>query len=333
MKNGIIAQKVEEGLLRQHREYPVHVNRASSLGHPCERYLYYQRTAHEKRELPDVGLLAIWEEGVAQERTTAMILSKFAGLELIEGQRELTIKEHNIVGHIDGKVVPILPEKWPDWPKADPEKAYGGSSLLRAVPIEIKSMNSYSYESIQTLDDMINSDRYWIRGYVIQLQLYLAAMDEPVGVFILKDKNAARVKDIWMERDDKTIEEVFEKADRIEEAVKTGVPPERNEGSHCRRCPFLTLCTPDFINPNGAEIINNEELESLLKRRQELLDAGKELNGIERQIKNMLEGVHRNIMCGDWLITGKTVQRKGFTVAPSEIWRRKIEYIGEKEEK
>jgi len=320
----MIGAKVREGIMRARRDYPVHANRASSLGHPCIRYLYYQRTAHEIRELPDIGLLEIWEEGNDQERSANRLLRQYAGLEIIESQRELTIKEHNITGHIDGKVVPVIPADYPDWPKDE-------RGELIAVPAEIKSMDQHIFAGIETLDNMANSDHYWIRGYLCQLQIYLEGTGQELGVFLLKPKNASRIRDIWAERDEAIIQDAFRKADAVEFAVGEGDAPERCEGSHCRRCPFLTHCTPDIINTSATEFMHNPELEDLLDQRHRLLAAGKEFEKVDRQIKKMLEGVEKSFICGDHLVTGKPVERKGYTVEAGTSWRRSIEYIGEEE--
>ena len=318
----MIGEKVREGIARARKEWPVHTNRASSLGHPCIRYLFYRRTAHELQVLPDIGLLEIWEEGNDQERSANRLLREFAGLEIIEAQRELAIKEHNITGHIDGKAVPVIASSYPDWPR-------DGEDNILPVPCEIKSMNEHIYAEIHTLDDMLNSDHYWIRGYIFQLQIYLEGTGNEVGVFLLKTKNASQIRDIWVEKDPVLIGEIVAKADAIEAAVASGEAPERCEGSHCRRCGFLTHCCPDFINKDAAEFMHNEELEILLARRHELSEAGKEYAKIDRQIKAMLEGVEKNFLCGSFLVTGKYVSRKEYTVAAGESWRRTIEYIGE----
>ena len=57
--NGVISQHVRDGILASREEWPVHSNRASEIGNPCHRYLYYMRTAYKERPLPDVGLLEI----------------------------------------------------------------------------------------------------------------------------------------------------------------------------------------------------------------------------------------------------------------------------------
>jgi len=58
-------------------------------------------------------------------------------------------------------------------------------------------------------------------------------------------------------------------------------------------------------------------------------EAGKEINQIDRRIKKMLEGIDHSIVCGDFVITAKPVERKAYTVEAGTSIRRTIEYVGE----
>jgi len=316
----VIADRVRQGIVASRKEFPVHANRASSLGHPCVRYLFYQRTAHDKRELFDPGLLEIFEEGNAQERTSRDALQRFGRFDIVEQEREIIIPEHNITGHIDGGILPINRDD-PDWPIRNGE--------AQKAPFELKSMNEHIWAGIDTLDDMLGSPYYWIRGYPTQLNIYLEGTGQQMGVFLLKSKAAMRFKEIWIEHDPVIVAEAFAKADEVEAHVKSGVAPERCEGEHCKRCGYLTHCAPDMVNKSSGEWLNNPELEELLIRRHELTEAGKEFNQVDRRIKKMLEGVDHSIVCGDFVITAKEIQRKGYTVDPGTSIRRTIEYVGE----
>ena len=113
--NGVISQHVRDGILASREEWPVHSNRASEIGNPCHRYLYYMRTAYKERPLPDVGLLEIFKEGNYQERATVELLSEH-GIELNQQQRSIDLKAYEISGSIDGSVHPRLASDFPDWP-------------------------------------------------------------------------------------------------------------------------------------------------------------------------------------------------------------------------
>jgi len=318
----VIGEKVREGIVRKHKEYPVNSNRASALGHECLRYLYYMRTAHTDKELPDPGLLEIFREGDDQERTTVRLLQEFGDYDLIEQWRELTMPKFNITGHIDGKILPINRSD-PNWPVKDAD------GQAQPVACEIKSMSPHIWASINSLDDMKNSQYPWVRGYIIQLQLYMEMTGEELGVFLLKDKTAARIKDIWMPKDPTIVSEAIFKASAIEEAIVVKVAPDRAEGSQCRRCGFLTTCMPSIVNPNAGEIIESEELLELLERRHSLEAAGREFEQVDRQIKKMLEGQERLLVCGDYVISGQRVDRKEHAVAGGSYWKRSIDFIGE----
>jgi hypothetical protein len=318
----VIGEKVREGIVRHHKEFPVKSNRASALGNECLRYLYYMRTAHTEKELPDPGLLEIFQEGDDQERATVRLLQQFGDYDLVEQWRELVMPEHNITGHIDGKILPINRND-STWPVKDTD------GQAQPVACEIKSMSPHIWASISSLDDMKNSQYPWVRGYIIQLQLYMEMTGEELGVFLLKDKTAARIKDIWMEKDPTIVSEAISKADAIEGAIRTGSAPDRAEGSQCRRCGFLTTCMPSIVNANAGEVVTSPELLELLDRRHALEAAGREFDQVDRLIKKMLEGQEKLIVCGDYVISGQMVRRKEYTVPGGSYWKRSIDFIGE----
>src|SRR5438309_8002720 len=60
---GEIPQHIDDYKASKIEQWPVRSNRASELGHPCERFLTYNRVAWRHARLPDVGLQYVFDEG------------------------------------------------------------------------------------------------------------------------------------------------------------------------------------------------------------------------------------------------------------------------------
>jgi len=315
-QNGMIAEKIRAGILSQREEWPVRSNRASEMGHPCVRYLYYMRTAWNQRPLPDVGLLEIFEEGKVQERNTEEMLRRF-GLQLNQQQRAIDLAHYEISGSIDGNTVPININEWPDWPLED-----NGKPMW--VPTEIKSMSPWIWDSINSYEDIIASDKHWIKKYPGQLQIYLLGIEKPVGLLILKNKTTYRIKDIWVPLDYDLANQMLDKASAVNKAIAKDAAPDRLETGYCRECPFNVICQPLITTGTGAEIFENPELEELLEIRDQNAEASKLYNQADKKVKDMIKELPEVFICGDWFVEGKLVQKKEFTVAASSYMKRTI---------
>jgi len=161
--------KVRERLEQKRRVTPCHSNRASSIGHECERYGTYCRTNWEDRTLPDTGLLYIFELGNDFEDIALRRLAD-AGFKITNQQRDYCHKETMITGHIDGLIVIDGKE----------------------YPLEIKSMSPFIWPRVRSAEDMLKSDRPYLRRYPAQLQLYMFLSECEKGVIYLVNKLTGR---------------------------------------------------------------------------------------------------------------------------------------------
>ena len=315
-QNGMIAEKIRAGLLAKREVWPVRSNRASAMGHHCIRHLYYLRTAWEQMPMHDVGLLEIFEEGNVQERNVEDMLRRF-GLQLNQQQRAISMETYEIGGQIDGNCHPSIPEDWPDWPLED-----NGKPMW--VPTEIKSMSPWIWDSINTYEDLVNSDKHWLRRYPGQLQIYLLGIEKPVGLLILKNKVTYRIKDIWVPLDYGLANEMLDKATAVNEAIAKNEAPDRVETGYCRECPFNVICQPLITTGAGAEIFDNPELEELLEIRDKNAESRTLFDQADRKVKAMIKELPETFICGDWFVEGKVVEKKEFTVAASSYIKRTI---------
>lgn len=301
--------KVIEAKRKKIKVYPCHANRASELGHPCERYLVYNRTQWEKKQLYKVETQFIFDHGNLVEEEAIQEL-KDAGLDILEQQRafEINSKGEKITGHLDLKI---------------------SNGNGRAYPCEIKGLGHWDWQKLNTLEDFHKSTKSWIRKYPAQLMLYLYGTNSEQGLFYIKDKQAPHMpKEIWVTLDYGYVEELLQKALRINSHVDNKTLPDRMSYEHntCKYCPFLHMCLPDQDHGEGIELNNDTDLLDMLNKRAELSENYKEYKKIDEDIKEKVNG-HPQIICGNWHITGNMVQKKEYTVAASESWRKSIKRV------
>lgn len=303
-----LAQKIQEavvaGWARKSRVYPCHVNRASEAGHPCARYLTYCRTHWQVRKPPEAKLQAIFDGGNRIEEQAAQEL-KDAGFEIREQQVPMEDKSLELTGHLDFML--------------------GVDDV--AYPTEVKGLVHHEWDRIKTVPDMFRAKRIWTRKYPAQLLLYLWMKGIPEGIFYLKSKLTFEGKAIMCHWEDHVdyLDGVLGRLRLVNEHIKAGTTPEPMDydPAACDECPFLALCGPE--RKMGADLTfeTNDTLIALLARREELKPMSKEYEMVDSEIKALI-GQREKVSCGDWLITGKFVEKKEYTVPAGRYWQTRI---------
>jgi hypothetical protein len=308
----MIADAIREYIAGERYSSPAQSNRASELGHPCTRYLCYLR--REKKPLVDVGLQEVFREGNDQEIAVRRLLED-AGFVFTRSQQAFNWPDLQLSGHIDGMLGYHRRPTW--WPTGQAE-----------VPCEIKTCSPWIFQGLDTVDDLTNGKQLWLRKWPDQMQVYLLLTDQPVGVIVLKDKTAARVKDLWIDLDWDRASELVRKAEEVNAHLSRQTYPDRTEGDHCAKCDFVALCHPAILNRDGAALLSDPEIEEMLARRESLADAAREYEALGKQIQGKVPEGLEQALVGDWLITGKWIERKERTTPASRYWVRKYERIG-----
>lgn len=287
------------------KQWPVNSNRASNLGHECLRYLVYERTRWQEKTLHGVELQTIFEEGNLHETAVLRDLQD-AGFQVIEQQRAFQWSEYNITGHIDAKV------------------------LIEgiAVPIEIKSCSPWIFQNIETAADLYNGKYHHLRMYPAQMTLYLLMDNKDYGLFIFKNKSNGQLKEVRMDLDYELGERLLQKAEQINQHVSADtIPPHCDyDESVCGQCGYLHICLPD-IKRDAMELKSDPELEAKLARMFELKPFKKEHDTIDKDLKKEFNRLEK-AMIGNYLITGKEIQRKSYEVKAGAYWKTDIQIIG-----
>ncbi len=303
-----IIQPYYDYLIRNREQWAVSANRASEIGHSCIRYLVLARLKWQERPLPSLDMLLRFREGNNQEQIVLRDLTE-AGHRIVEQARGFAWKEYQLSGHIDGKI------------------QLNGD----IYPMEIKSATEFSFNSINTVEDMLSHKWGYMRKYPYQLTAYLL-MDAKYekGCFVFKNKSSGKLKTIWVPLDYEMGEVIIKRCEAVnkhiaEETPIHDIPLIDYDEMVCGECDFLHLCLPD-VKREALKIDDDPELIEKLVRWDELKASYAEYQALDKDIKGKVKDVEKAV-CGDYLITGSLVQRKGFTVEPSEYWKSKIQKL------
>ena len=302
----MLVEKLMELAQAKIRLRPCHTNRASSIGHICERKLVFDRTRWQDAALHDVNLQLVFNEGQYQERQILKDLTD-AGFQLIDQQRDYFWAKYQLTGHLDAKVVV--------------QDTQCDETKIEAVPLECKSMSPFIFKTIHTADDILNSKRHYIRAYAAQMQIYLLLSNSPRGVLLLKDKSSGQIKEIWMELNLEVAESLIKKCERINAHVAANTVPEPIPWDEdiCGRCAYGHICLPE-AKREAITITQQPEIEADLNRRAELTASKKEYDDLDDKVKSLFkEQKESRWIIGQWLVTKRLQARQGKDVTVIKI--------------
>lgn len=308
MEATAIINRIYESKRQKIKVYPQYVVRASEIGHPCERYLVLSISKWDERRPHDPSLEFVFEGGRLIEDLAVKDLEE-AGFRVYRPEPDRAIMESRprITGHIDIRV---------DFGDG---KVYTG---------EIKGLNIIDWERLNSVEDFFKSRKPWVQKYPAQLMTYLYIKGEERGFFYLKSIPRFQPKLIWVDLDLGYMEQILQKTERVEKHVAEGTLPDYIDDPFiCENCPFEHVCLPP-INRDELKFLENDEITELLERREALRKAADEYNQVDRMLKDKLKpfGVIKAVS-GDFLIEGKEVSRKGYTVQDSSYIQYRFKRI------
>jgi len=302
-----VIEKVYEAKRKQIKGYPCHNIRASEAGHPCSKYLVHSVLDWERKQLHKVETQFIFDGGNLIEKLAIRQLED-AGLEITGQQRAFKLEEVNITGHIDLKL---------------------SNNGHRPISCEIKGLEPYSWESLNTIDDFHKSKKSWIAKYPAQLYLYMYAEDDTEGLFYIINKLTYKPKEIWVRMDHDYLSILLQKVEKINRHIKNRTYPDPVEDPEfCKWCSFMHICLPAKSYGDGVQVINDPVLIDALEVREANIEAKKGYEEADKYIKRICKG-KEYVMAGNWIITGKSQTRsyKASEARSIDIWTTKIERI------
>jgi len=295
------------------RVYRSKSNRASEIGHPCIRKLVYGRLIGDLRKPYEFTLQTIFDEGRLHESAVKRLLSEL-GFEVLAAEQGFEDKEHDISGHIDGLVL------------------WEGNQM----PIEIKTMNQFTWEKVDSVSDMLTASNVWVRGYPHQMNTYMHLTGTGPGLFVLKNKQTGGLKFIEMEPDAAMFDADIQKATEVngwmarlditlglEGILARGpdeLPPCTDQGEHCVRCDYRGwACFPEGTIGTAVEFLDDMELLEALDRREELKPLVAEYKRIDAAVKAAAKGRDaEQVIVGQFHIRKSMYQQTIYEV-PDEI--------------
>ena len=296
---------------------PCDVNRASEIGHPCLRYLYFRRVNWKDKQLHSINTQFIFDEGNTQEEQIKRDLTD-AGWQLVEGQSVVECRDEDgevlIRGHIDIKIVidPITGE---------------------SIPVEIKTTSPFMFNKFNKAADFEKSKFYYARKYIAQFQFYINLEEAEYGIWILKNKSNGQLKEIPLYRDKEYFKFLLKKGRIINKLVKLKKhPPALNDPDVCESCPFNHIC--DYkCEIKQLDSADSPVLKSHIERKIELKPYVEEYKYVDNYLKNSFKGISK-FMLGDYFIDGKeiNIKERTQTVKAYSYWRGSIKNLktGEK---
>lgn len=297
--------KLTDSFEKEIKVYPARSNWPSNAGHPCDRFLVWRRTRWQEQATHDAHLQSIFDEGREHQQKVIDRLTKM-GFEVTETDRPFEYAGFS--GRIDGKF-----------------KGYNGERFDKPIPLEIKTCSPHVFDALTTEANIVTSRHHYIRGYRHQMTLYLLMDNAEDGAYVFKNKLTGWLKLIPAKLDWALADSLIQRFKGIDVLVaeKADPPPISYDDGICGRCGFLALCYPPRDFGEGAEMIVDQDFIDMLARHQELKPSASEYEAIDKAISGRVKN-HPLILAGDYVIEGKEIPRKGFTVADSTQWRKTI---------
>lgn len=281
------------------KAWPHPTNRASEVGHPCVRFLVLSRTDNNLKELHDIGLQRIFDEGNLHEDSLIREMDH-AGLRIVEQQRAFEWPKFQLTGRVDGLL------------------AVNGDR----IPIEIKSSSPNVFRAVIDMApaDMLTSKYSWIRKYPAQLLLYMLMQGVSSGVMIFKNKTTGeKCQKVFM-LDGLMLEyaeSILKKLEAVNAHIAAGTKPDPVFIDDCKGCPFAkTACFVGRDYGPGIDIREDPELEGKLTRREELKPLADEFDEIDKEVKEAFKG--RTAVVGQFMIESKPYETTSYDI-PKEI--------------
>jgi CRISPR/Cas system-associated exonuclease Cas4 (RecB family) len=273
-------------------------NRASSIGYfvpslgGCLRRGVLERTKWQEKELPDIRVQMIFDEGNRTERAVLRMLED-AGITVIEQQSCGAWEKYNLTFHLDGVIV----------------------DNGVAVPIEIKSSAPWIFDSLNSLEDF--SKHPWTKAYLAQIQVYLLGKNVERGMFIFCNKSTGAIKTFEVKLDYALAEACVKTCETINNHIKNGTLPERiSDVEVCKDCPFKTCCAPGMNFGTELVIADDPMFEERIGRYFELEAEAKECKDVYEIIKDRVKATAKGgpikTLIGKYQIEGKPDAKGAF---------------------
>lgn len=297
--------KIKENKQSKIKLYPCNNLRASNVGHPCERYLYLSIKNWEDKKLYTETTQCIFDLGNKIEEYVIQTL-KDAGFEVITPTvRAWKVEKPLITGREDLRI------------KLEDGQFY---------PVEVKGLSPQEWDKLNSVQDFLNSKRYYVRAYPAQLYVYMYQFGKEKGYFALCNKLTGEIKLIEVPFDYEYAEKILQKAERIYKCLeKNELPASCDDISVCEYCDLAHVCTAN-IKRVETDVDITGELDELIDKKQELAPAYREYSEINDKIKKVV-GEREKVLSNKYIFERKVIHKEGYKVSPRDEIRINVKRL------
>lgn len=297
--------KIKENKQSKIKLYPCNNLRASNIGYPCERYLYLSIKNWEDKKLYTETTQCIFDLGNKIEEYVIQTL-KDAGFEVITPTvRAWKVEKPLITGREDLRI------------KLEDGQFY---------PVEVKGLSPQEWDKLNSVQDFLNSKRYYVRAYPAQLYVYMYQFGKEKGYFALCNKLTGEIKLIEVLFDYEYAEKILQKAERIYKCLeKNELPASCDDISVCEYCDLAHVCTAN-IKRVETDVDITGELDELIDKKQELAQAYREYSEINDKIKKVV-GEREKVLSNKYIFERKVIHKEGYKVSPRDEIRINVKRL------
>lgn len=298
-------KKIKDNKQSKIKLYPCNNLRASNVGHPCERFLYFQIKNWEDKKLYNETTQCIFDLGNKIEEYVIETL-KESGFEILTPTIRAWKVEHPLItGREDLRI------------KMEDGELY---------PVEVKGLSPQEWEKLNSVEDFWNSKRYYVRAYPAQLFIYMYQFEKEKGYFALCNKLTGEIKLIEVKFDYNYAEKLLQKAERIYKCIdKEELPDSCEDISVCEKCDFAHICTAN-INRAETGIDLSGELDDFIDRKQELAKYKREYEEVNDKIKKII-GERPKVLSNKYIFERKVFKKAEYTVPAREEVRINVKRL------
>lgn len=256
----------------------------------CSRQMVYGITDWDKKPLHDEDLQARFDVGNLQERE---IIRELQGLGYDFSLSQMPVE----IKHKDGSILATG--------KVDGFIRFHGVK----IPVEIKSSHPNVFNQIDSIEDL--QKKPYLRKYTRQLMLYMYGNNCEEGIFIFTDCLGA-IKILPIHLDYGECEAILKRLEQIHDHLIAKTLPERIEFREdiCGKCPFASICLPDFLRKE-LNVLTDTDLLFYLQEREMAKSAKSIYESADGWVKKFLKkyNIEKGI-AGDFAIMGKLMPAK-----------------------
>jgi hypothetical protein len=264
----------------------------SQISHPCLRFHEYNILRWSDALKHSPNRQELYDKGKQEEK---IVLDKLRnlGFEILENQRpifeNIKIGNKKLRYGISGRIDTLLSH-----PILDEEIFGTVEEKLHKIPTEIKSCDTFTFESINSQEDIKNHKRWYVRGYIGQIMLYMYSYAVEDGLIIFSNKVTGKLKFIHIKLDYDYVEELMKKVEQVNSTIeKIGDRTEFEDllddriefdSKICGDCQYRHICLRD-VQYGGEDIVFDDTLINDLERREILKSYKDEYEELDELIK------------------------------------------------